>query len=354
MSFKNYSNFIHFSPNTMGTNGRHLYIDPNLITDFINHVNPATTQGKNLANKISVTMAALAGGNSSGKAIGKPNEYFIDISSDGMRSVRVYYTIFQDKVEGVSKGGGAYIYDLKPLKGLEDKEEGLYKVKYKSGIWDPTYKPDNILDEKLFFIGAYSDSQKYSPDQTASSVGRVLDGKTDKSNFNMYYSPEYLLNNGEIWEIPKDKVSQTASSSELADIFIKSEDKWQTGNHGTYKTTIFGESAKVFVKALEIVAQSGTQLTNHEFEFKGPHENVFKIKNLVESVGGKLTEMSFTDIQYTKASLLHQSKDAREIVSTIRTDISNPNTLLQTQTNRTALLSNRNITFFELVLSEIS
>ncbi len=338
----------------MGTNGRHLYIDPNLITDFINHVNPATTQGKNLANKISVTMAALAGGNSSGKAIGKPNEYFIDISSDGMRSIRVYYTIFQDKVEGVSKGGGAYIYDLKPLKGLEDKEEGLYKVTNTGISWKPKYKSDNVLDENLFFIGAYHDTEKYTPEKTAITLGQLLDFKTDKSNFNMYYSPEYLLNNGEIWEIPKDKISQTASSNELADIFIKSEDKWQTGNHGTYKTTVFGESAKIFVKALEIVAQSGTKLANHEFEFKGPHESVFKIKNLIQSVGGKLTEESFTAIQHTKVSLLHQSKDAREIINTIRTDISNPNTLLQTQTHRTALLSNRNITFFELVLNEIN
>lgn len=308
MALKNFSNFIYFSRNTMGNSGKPVYIDPNLIVDFVTYVNPNDQKngGQSLVIEISNTLISISAGGADGSSIQKSNKFYKDIKVPNLPGVRLYYQTFQDKVEGVSRGPGIYIYDLKPLKNNEIETEGLYKVYHSNDKWIYDKKNNNLLDEKLFFISAIKDTDnRFSAQTTAGSIVSHRHQKSDKSSSNLYYCPSYLTDNGEAWA-PNDRLSKTASADELAQILIDSENKWIAGHNFDYETIVEQDGVKVLIKALEKVKLANIKLTSHKFSLNAPYAEIHKLEKLIDECGG-LKSKSENSTKNNKISALHQA-----------------------------------------------
>ncbi|GAB2197396.1 hypothetical protein [Sessilibacter sp. MAH4] len=338
MARKNFSNFIYFSRNTMGNTGKPVYIDPNLIVDFVTYVNPNDQKngGYKFVIQISKTLISMSAGGADGKSPIQTGSYMKDINHPGLPGIRIYYESVQHKTEGTNKGPGIYIYAIKPLKHNESSTEGLYKVNYDRGTWRYEKKTNDILDEKLFFISAIKNSEKnFHIEATTKSIGAILDAKSDKSNSNLYYCPSYLVDNGEVWTSPNDRISSNASANELAQILIDSENSWKPGNHGDYETIVMQDSVKVLIQALEKVKEANVKLSSHKFSLNAPFSEIHRLEKLIEECGGQKSKLG-NSTHGNKVSELHQAMANRLL--------SEKQTLANSQK-----ISESNITFADLV-----
>lgn len=352
LKLSDYLSFIYFSPTTNGQQGRAVYIDPNLLIPFSEYIDPKTSAGLLIAKAIAGALRADAGGPASGSSVIETNHYYRDFGQDGGHCARIFYRVFQDDGGGTTLGPGVYIDDIKPLnkRGSGDKP-GLYKVRHVQGKgdWQPEKKTETSLDEEKFMIGAYQLDGAYNSSQTSAIISKTL--SNDKTPYNLYYSPDYVLDKNAVWETPEMRIHHTAGPDELANILINSENEWVSGNYGKYHTQGFGVGAKTLLKALEKVAQQGRSLSNHTFSFHSPNASIALLKIAVERCGAKLSDQ-WINVNPQSSSLIHQENDAANATVLLRSnqkiDPELASKVLAKQSSRQRLLAKTNTTFFEL------
>ncbi|MBU3069148.1 hypothetical protein KOI40_04900 [Aestuariicella sp. G3-2] len=342
-----YHSYIYFAPNTRGASGRAVYIDPALLLPFREYVDPSQASGKLIAQKIGDELRSTAGDLTSASCVGEADRYYKDFSQPNGHGVRVYYRIFQSGSEQNHRGAGVYIEQISPINRRGDGDRpGLHKVKHSqaSGGWESTSKSDTVLDENRFMIGALQQQHTYSLGKTIKHIQSSLGN--DKSPYNLYYCPEFILDQAAVWESPESRIHHSASADELADILIRSEDAWQSGNHGKYRTEAFGQGAKTLLQALEIVARQGKTLPNHTFSVRSPHVSLAQLRQLIERCQGQLADQWITIIPQT-ASHMHQEMDAANIIA-IQGSTASSQAALRVQQRREELLQAPNTTFFDV------
>jgi hypothetical protein len=314
MKDRKYKSYIYFSGRCASQSGRKVFIDPNLLIKFAECAEPHTDAGRVIARSMEGKLTSDADGLNAAKDVRNPKGHYMDFGQTASQKIRVYYEIFQDDGGGSNHGPGLYIYDLKKLNRYDlENKPGLHDVRYLQGEngWIANEKRNKTLDQKTVVIGAYRLEGEYKINQTTDIVAKAFPGYKD--DYNLYYSPDYLIDNESQWETPAKRINTGAGKHELASLLKKSK-AWDTKQHDNFTTHVFGEGAKLLLKALDIVKRDGVQLTNHTFKFYSPSASFSQLKRAVNGSGGKLGE-GWDNIKPNAISMLYQETDAKNIES---------------------------------------
>jgi hypothetical protein len=356
MKDRSYKSYLYFSPqSTDQSSGRSIFIDPNLLVKFAECAEPHTDAGLVIARSMVGKLTSDGPGLNAAKDVRNPKGYFMDFGESASQRIRVYYEIFQDDGGGTNRGAGLYIYDLKKLNRHDpENRPGLYDVEYiqASNGWKASEKTDKKLDHKKVVIGSLRQDGEYKIAHTTRNVAKIL--QSQKDDYNLYYSPDYLIDNDSQWEAPAQRINTKAGKHELAAL-LKKSNAWDTKLHENFTTHVFGEGAKVFLEALEIVKRDGVQLTNHTFKFYSPSASLAQLKRAVNGSGGKLGE-GWDKTKPNAISMLYQETDAKNIESmymdqsfeAMQATRKRTDGLLAKYNTRTDVLNSPNATFVDL------
>ncbi len=289
--------FIYFSKNTMGKAGKPIFINPELLPDYTSHISLKNEAGQIVSKKIINDLRAVADGHKSGSALRKRGYFYMDFSYFGKYAVRLYYRIFQDKANGSIREPGVYIYDLKPNLSQEISEEGFYEANHHqtSQKWftNRISESSATITHKEFMVAAFSHEGIYGLKETVKIVNKNRQ-LNDKTSFNIYFSPGYIMDNDMLWESPqRKKLSKSAGAEELAQIFINSENPWSNAAEAIH-TKVFSTSSELVKKSLNITAKSSTKLKKQTFEFIDPTTPPSLLKQLTLQCEAEFHKNSFS------------------------------------------------------------
>ena len=308
----NYKSFIFFSNNTKGSStGKKVFIDPNLIIPFVEAVEPFTPKGRITVQMIEPYLTATPSGQHSGSAQNQANRFFKDFGIEDRLGVRLYFDVLQDNAaDNSSLGAGVYIYDLKKhFKGAGEKP-GLYYAEYVNhSRWESKWCSKQVITEKKVVIGAEHDEGVYSTDATNGLVEDHF--PNDKTTYNLFYCPDFVVDNGLSWVVPENRSSLPNGPSELAKMLIDSTNTW-VATITKLEIHVFGTGAKTLLAALDIVKSQNITLDEHTFTFYSPHASIPSILTKVNNVKGTVSNKSFKTM--SPISMLHQQKDASNLM----------------------------------------
>jgi hypothetical protein len=355
MKDRKYKSYIYFSKHCLGEIGRKIFIAPTLLLKFAECAEPHTDSGTLIAQNMVSQLRSDSDGLRAAKDVRNPKGHYMDFGQAANQRIRVYYEIFQDDGGGTNRGPGLYIYDLKKLNKHDANDRpGLYDAKFSQGQnkWLTRIKINEEFDQNKVVIGAHHMDGVYNITHTTKTVSNNLPG--DMDNYNLYYSPDYLIDNDSQWETPAKRINTSTGKHELATL-LKKSNAWDTKKHDNVTTHVFGESAKLLIEALEIVKNDGIQLTRHTFKFYSPSASFAKLKQAVESSGGKLGA-NWDSVKPNAISMLYQETDAKNIESMymnqsferIQATKGRTGMLLEKYHTRENILSNPNALFFDL------
>ena len=355
MKDRNYKSYIYFSKYSLENNGRKIFINPALLLKFAECAEPHTDEGTLIAKNMASQLRSDSDGLRAAKDVRNPKGHFMDFGHVTSQRLRVYYEIFQDDAGGTNRGPGLYIYDLKKInKHDANNKPGLHDVIFSQGVnnWVTKEKTNITLDQKKIVIGAFREDGEYKINQTVDIVDKVM--PTERDTYNLYYSPDYLIDNNSQWETPENRVKTSAGKEELAGLYKRSI-FWDTKQHNAHTTHVFGEGAKLFLETLEILKKDGAQLKGHTFKFYSPSASFAKLKQAVESSGGRLGE-GWDNVKPNLISMLYQETDAKNIermymdqsFEKMQSTKGRTNNLLAKHNTRVDILNDPNALFFDL------
>ncbi len=306
-----YSDYIVYMP---AETGRKEYIDPALIVDFSDFIDPATDSGKKIANDIQHTLSAEAGGLEAGMAEAEAGAFFHDFGDINSHCVRVFYKVFQDNGGGQSKGPGVYINRLRRFAhNSAGVGAGLFHMSYENNQWQARPHMSMTLNQKTLRIGSLTGGNghiEYLSEQ-ARAMLQASGQKDFKTDFNLYHSPLAVIEYGEQYKTPESR-KKIASPKELADVLINTASlgEWDAGQYQKYDAYVYGNASKLLVDALKLVAASGTKLTKFEFKVLAPYMPFSLIKQMAEHCGASVVlEKSLS----TAISGRHQMLDPESV-----------------------------------------
>jgi hypothetical protein len=192
-----------------------------------------------------------------------------------------------------------YIYDLKPTLSKESSEEGLYEIHHHqaSQTWrQKRVKDDNpSIKHKEFIIAGFSKNGSYDIDQTIESAN-TFRRENDKSSFNLYFNPGYLIDNNMLWESPQQRrISKSAGANELEEILTNTENNWISAIESSH-TKVYGSSSDLVKKALNSASKANKKFIKQTFEFIDPISPLPLLKQLSERCGSQFSDNSYNTL----------------------------------------------------------
>lgn len=289
----NSSNYSHYIRYTLHDSGRKIYIDPELVVDFTQYVNPETDAGRKIANDIQQMLASEAGGLTSGMDTSEPNSFYMDFDGVTDQCVRVFYKVFQDDAGGLSKGPGVYIYRLRGfVHNVNNVSVGLFHMSSTAAEWRATPMSSGELNSKVLRIGSMVSSERELVELEV-LARRMISASGEhgsKADFNLYHCPLAVIEYGNEYKTPEAR-KRIVSPQELADVFIKTSSlsEWSGKQYDQYTTYVYGDASKLLVDALRLVKVSGIQLNKFEFRLLAPYTPFSVVDQLSRACGARAT-----------------------------------------------------------------
>ncbi|WP_276681769.1 hypothetical protein [Thalassolituus oleivorans] len=286
-SSPDFSSFLIYIPSD---NGRKVYIDPELMVTFTEHVDPTDESGKAIANAIHAKLSADASGQNAGQASGEPNSFYMDFGEFTGRCIRVFYKVFQDDAGGLNRGPGVYIYNLRGFAhNRNNVGAGLFHMTASGNEWKATPLASRQLNNKVFRIGfAQDEGGLLTLSSLANEMLKIANQAMDKSDFDLYHSPAAVIEHGVEFSLPAVN-NKIASPTELADILVNTStiDSWSGKQHDKYTVYVFDESARLLAEALRLVKNKHQELNKFEFRLLAPHISFSIVESLARDLGAQ-------------------------------------------------------------------
>lgn len=290
MTSPNYASFL---PYTRNDSGRRVYIDPSLIVEFNECIDPSTDSGRAIANQIQADLSSQSGGLTSGTSTEEPNSFYMDFGDYSGQAVRVFYRIFQDAAGGEAKGAGVYIYKIRRFShNRSSVQSGLFHMKHAGSGWASSKVNSGELNCKVLRIGSMLDQQRdlITVDRLATRMLSASNEGNYKTDFNLYHSPLAVIENGVRFETPESRL-KVISPKELADVISKTNalGEWSGKQYDSYSVYVYGDASKLLKEALQILSLSGVMLKKFSFILIAPYTPASVIQKLASSCGASVT-----------------------------------------------------------------
>ncbi|BFM10230.1 hypothetical protein R50072_03830 [Simiduia litorea] len=288
--------FIHFSQNTDGRCGRPVYIDAQLLPDFLAAVDISSFAGLEVVKKIE-QLRALGGGINSHQ-----NKDIANSHKCLMAKVEVHYYITQ--ATG-NKSGGIYITNVGSITNNKDKP-GLYR--YQNGIVRANNTDFFALEQA--FIGSDQSidnlTNRFKPYAEADGWNSI--------SYELFFSPSYDIDKHGTWITPAQKLfNESQSIVELAKILQKTQQAMINKSGSFTKIRVFDSSSRILDKSLTLVKG---HLDKLGFEFIDPDT---AITSTISQLAAKNAKLSKSPVQITsRRSTITLTKVRNEISSILR------------------------------------
>jgi hypothetical protein len=286
-----YQNYIHFSKQSAAPQGRHVYINPDLILPFLDIIDLKAASGIIAVQLMESYLKGGAGNLLSAATKNKANRFFRDFGQSGRAGMRVYFDILQDDGNKGKdhRGAGVYVYDVRRLNRKGDgTAPGLYYADFNQSVGQWATEAGNISGrlEPKFVVAASRADGVYDIEETTKHVSKAF--LQDKTPYSLYYSPDYTLDSGALWVMPQDRISSNAGPGELAGLLDgMANQSW--GNERKHNIHVFGDGVKTLLaalKAVDIVGSKGS-FSDHTFKFYAPSASIAVIRQALGRVGVK-------------------------------------------------------------------
>jgi hypothetical protein len=335
MTLTNFSSYLLYMPSDAG---RKVYIDPELIVTFTEYVDPSKESGKAIANSIQHKLSSTADGFDAAQKEGESDSLFMDFGEFTGHCVRVFYKIIQDYPEGMSKGPGVYVYNLRGFAHNKNNVgNGLFHMSHLGREWDATPSSKQELRNKILRIGSKHDDKGILAlnDLSVSMLERAGQGSF-KTDFDLYHSPLAVIEYDQKFKTPAART--IAQPSELAKVLENTAtiQDWGDLKHEQYTVYVYDEAAKLLADALRLLENKPKLLEKFEFQLLAPHASFSSVKKLAESRGAT-TVLKKND--QTSLSKCHQIMDQE---SSVESDIAVYNKF------QGLMLNDPNISFLKL------
>ncbi|MDN3638339.1 hypothetical protein QWY82_05870 [Simiduia curdlanivorans] len=298
--------FIHFSQNTDGRCGRPVYIDAQLLPDFLAAVDISNFSGLEVVKKIE-QLRALGGGINSHQ-----NKDIANSHKCLMGKVEVHYYITQATAKN---SGGIYITNVGSINNNKD-ETGLYR--YQNGI---VRKNDNdFFALEQAFIGS---------DQSIDNLTNrfkpyaEVDGWNSLS-YEIFFSPSYDIDKHGTWITPAQKIfNESQSIVDLAKILQKTQQAMINKSGSFTKIRVFDSSSGILDKSLTLVKG---HLDKLGFEFIDPDAT---ITSTIRQLASKNAKLSKSPVQITSRRSKITLTKVRNQISSILRSVGRPTNALE-------------------------
>lgn len=167
---EDYASFVYFHESTKGESGRAVYINPELLSRFLDLIDTRQSSGQNTARLINAIkdIKVDANGLSTNSNLSNGFEARKDCGP-----VEVTYTVYQDNASS-HRGPGAYITKLKRLhkdEQEEDKPAGLYKATLSNRrSWDLKKEEGCTIPTAIGSIGAIFNGERYDAKKNSQPI----------------------------------------------------------------------------------------------------------------------------------------------------------------------------------------
>jgi hypothetical protein len=310
MTLTNFSSYLLYMPSDAG---RKVYIDPELIVTFTEYVDPSKESGKAIANSIQHKLSSTADGFDAAQKEGESDSLFMDFGEFTGHCVRVFYKIIQDYPEGMSKGPGVYIYNLRGFSHNKNNiATGLFHMRYEDQEWKGTPSSNRELKNKILRIGFSQSEEGVSSLSVLSNDMLVAAGQAFfKTDFDLYHRPLAVIEYDQKFKTPAART--IAQPSELAKVLENTATihEWGDLKHDKYSVYVYDEAAKLLADALRLLDNKPKLLEKFEFQLLAPHASFSSVKKLAESRGA--TAVLNKNIQ-TPFSKRHQMLNQESLV----------------------------------------
>ena len=271
-----YAKFIYLHPTTKASSGRAVYIDPSLLSRFIELVDISSSSGLEIARGLTALKNTAAG-----TATSDSNQSNAFQHRSTIGNVVAYYTILQSG----ARGAGVYITDLRFGFSSGTDKPGLYKAERNLGAgtrWVASKSENQELTSLIGALGGTPPDANGSSDvnHTADTLANGCLSRERRSlgqGFSLFYTPSYAIDGMGVWLTSQQKTTLNHVSNlprEFAQILANTEKKQQQNFvvKERFKWYIVGQGAKVFQEALrEYKRVSRTPLNkSHDFYFVDP------------------------------------------------------------------------------------
>jgi hypothetical protein len=311
MTTQDFSTFLIYKASDAG---RKVYIDPELIVTFAEYVDPTTESGGAIANSIQHKLSSTADGADAGQENGASNSYFMDFGEFTGHCVRVFYKIIQNYPEGMSKGPGVYIYNLRGFAHNKNNVgTGLFHMQHTDKGWNGTPSSKQELKNKTLRIGSSQDEKGiFGLDKLSKLMLKGAGQGSFKTDFDLYHSPLAVVEYGKDFTTPVAR--KVAQPSELAKVLESTATIYEWSDsprHEKYTVYVYGQSAKLLADALRLVDGNPKLLEKFEFQLLSPHIPFSLVKTLAESRGATAVLNGNVQSEFSKR---YQMLDEKSLV----------------------------------------
>ncbi|MCA6064309.1 hypothetical protein [Thalassolituus marinus] len=340
MIVESYANFLPLMPSDAG---RKVFIDPELIVDFAEYIDPQSEDGKAIVSQIIAELSSSADALSSGKAIGIANEFYRDFGDINGHSVRAFYTIFQDSPPNTNKGSGVYIHKIRRYeKNMSSVPVGLFNMTYQARGWQEQAISGTRLTQNVLRIGAgVSNGTLIELPVLSRIMLEATNQKDYKTDFNLYHAPLATIEFGAEYQSPESR-RKIIDPQGLANILRDSvvQNRWVDNSslkHESYNCYVYGDGAKILQEAVKLLIKDGKTLSGFQFHLVSPTAPFTQLKASIESSGA--TVSLHKGLPISVVSQRHQKLDSNSL---------DQNSLKVRSQYETFLSSNPKASFIEL------
>ncbi|WP_231759286.1 hypothetical protein [Microbulbifer elongatus] len=312
-----FSEYVFLSKETIGKDGRRVFIDPNLLAPYLEFVQEDDLHGQQTLRKM-IGLKNSAAGITSQSNQSNAHQHRLDCGS-----VMVTYSVLQSGAPN-SHGDGVYISGLQQSLGEGcGKPSGLYSSRFVHGAWRHDPADAHQITTHIAAVAANYDTKKHSFNLkfTGDSVGdyfaQTINGRELNNEFSLYYCPTSIIDKLGIWKSPEQKVSpEGAGSTHLAKVLIETQNQYWADTDQQHHWYIFGHGAKLLKSALEVVKARGqASLSHHQFSFVEPRSNIGSLLSDIDRLGAtykKTLTMKSLGARY------HQAVDADAVTKELQ------------------------------------
>lgn len=311
--------FIFFDSDTLGEDGRKVYIDPGLVTRYFELVDPSSHDGQQIEKNIK-SLRSQAGGITSQSNQNNATEHRKDCGC-----VMVTYKVLQQGGDA-SHGDGVYITSLtQAYNKSEGDKAGFHKASFNptaESDWATKEISESIIPTAIGAIGAVydRDSQSYRLPQSTDKIGHFLarkDSKRLNNQFSLYYSPGFIIEGLATWKTPEQKMLPSdAGPKDLARILTTTQNNyWSDNGSDPHHWYVFGDGNKLLNQALsEIKAQGQQSLSHHQFHLVDPKENIGILLQQLNSLNAQISKTVVDIGTEAFAAKLHQAHNHNAVL----------------------------------------
>lgn len=312
-----YSTFLRFHPDANGTVGRPVYIDPKLLTRFVELVDTQNHTGMQIARGM-IELRNSAAGITSDTNCNNAFQHRTPVAN-----VMVTYSVLQQG----GRGPGVYITDIQHrfLDGSE--RPGRYKAEPSVSVrsrWSATSDDSPVMQFQVGAVGALPPCEA-NLGNAAKTAAAFAEGPLRKegkviarNGFSLFYTPTHAIGGIGVWLTSEQKRGPQPAdcARQFAQLLANTENK-PIGPAGAqrHKWYIVGQGAKVFQAALEEYKRLSRHplSRSHDFVFVDPQVPLGTLKqNLRDNGIDFYHDDNLRVSTMTTASKLHQVTDPTE------------------------------------------